>query len=90
MNYYILLLVLVLEVFIFNKFVDLYMVSYNKLEVFIYRIIIVFTLFVLFGFAKDNDLLIELGILLTLSFIEKMRGITRLIIKRKVGRYYGR
>lgn len=77
MNYIIALVTLVVGVGTFNFLVKTYMLSHKELDLFICRIGMLLTLIVLVEFAKQQNMLVTLSILLILLFAEKLRIIQR-------------
>ncbi|HDZ8686842.1 TPA: hypothetical protein R6F45_002676 [Staphylococcus aureus] len=57
------------------------MVLYKELDLFTCRIGMLLVLIVIVDFAKQQNMLVTLGVVLILLFIEKLREITRLIIR---------
>ncbi|MUG37939.1 hypothetical protein FFY12_05795 [Staphylococcus aureus] len=77
MNYIITLVTLVVGVGTFNYLVKMYMLSSKELDLFKCRIGMLLTLIVLVDFAKQQNMLATLSVLLILLFIEKLRIIQR-------------
>ncbi|CDR28658.1 phage-like protein [Staphylococcus schweitzeri] len=77
MNYIITLVLLVVGIWMFNSLVNTYMLSHKELDLFTCRILMLIVLVVLVDFAKQQNMLATLSVLLILLFIEKLRIIQR-------------
>ncbi|NDR33012.1 hypothetical protein G0004_09525 [Staphylococcus aureus] len=81
MSYIITLVPILVFIVIFNNLLNRYMVLYKELDLFTCRIGMLLVLIVIVDFAKQQNMLVTLGVVLILLFIEKLREITRLIIR---------
>ncbi|WP_437199634.1 hypothetical protein, partial [Staphylococcus aureus] len=79
--YIITLVPILVFIVIFNNLLNRYMVLYKELDLFTCRIGMLLVLIVIVDFAKQQNMLVTLGVVLILLFIEKLREITRLIIR---------
>ncbi|HDK3787268.1 TPA: hypothetical protein PR940_001009 [Staphylococcus aureus] len=77
MNYIIALVLILVFIVILNNLLNIYMVLYKELDLFTCRIGMLLVLIVLVDFAKQQNMLATLSILLILLFIEKLRIIQR-------------
>ncbi|WP_445815470.1 hypothetical protein [Staphylococcus aureus] len=77
MSYIIALVTLVVGVGTFNFLVKTYMLSHKEMDLFTCRIGMLLALIVLVDFAKQQNMLTTLSVLLILLFIEKLRTIQR-------------
>ncbi|HCY9598628.1 TPA: hypothetical protein O2E11_001955 [Staphylococcus aureus] len=77
MNYIITLVLLVVGIWIFNSLVNTYMLSHKELDLFTCRISMLIVLVVFVDFAKQQNMLATLSVLLILLFVEKLRIIQR-------------
>ncbi|UVJ20518.1 hypothetical protein NW983_11460 [Staphylococcus aureus] len=77
MNYIITLVLIFVFIVIFNNLLNRYMVLYKELDLFTCRIGMLLVLIVLVDFAKQQNMLATLSVLLILLFIEKLRIIHR-------------
>ncbi|HDT6323515.1 TPA: hypothetical protein QFY22_002479 [Staphylococcus aureus] len=77
MNYIITLVLIFVFIVIFNNLLNRYMVLYKELDLFTCRIGMLLALIILVEFAKQQNMLVTLSILLILLFIEKLRIIQR-------------
>ncbi|HFG0325106.1 TPA: hypothetical protein ACGFP3_001489 [Staphylococcus aureus] len=77
MNYIITLVLIFVFIVIFNNLLNRYMVLYKELDLFTFRIGMLLVLIVLVDFAKQQNMLATLSVLLILLFIEKLRIIQR-------------
>ncbi|HDG5482445.1 hypothetical protein JGT54_08600 [Staphylococcus aureus] len=77
MNYTIALVLLVVGIWIFNSLVNTYMLSHKELDLFTCRILMLIVLVVFVDFAKQQNMLATLSVLLILLFVEKLRIIQR-------------
>ncbi|GJF54302.1 hypothetical protein [Staphylococcus argenteus] len=73
MNYIITLVLIFVFIVIFNNLLNRYMVLYKKLDLFTCRIGMLLVLIVLVEFAKQQNMLATLSVVLILLFIEKLR-----------------
>ncbi|WP_113583945.1 hypothetical protein [Staphylococcus aureus] len=77
MSYIITLVLIFVFIVIFNNLLNRYMVLYKELDLFICRIGMLLVLIVLVDFAKQQNMLATLSVLLILLFVEKLRIIQR-------------
>ncbi|HEH1285725.1 TPA: hypothetical protein SF865_002663 [Staphylococcus aureus] len=77
MNYIITLVLIFVFIVIFNNLLNRYMVLYKELDLFTCRIGMLLVLIVLVEFAKQQNMLATLIVLLILLFVEKLRIIQR-------------
>ncbi|UVI84486.1 hypothetical protein [Staphylococcus aureus] len=77
MNYIITLVLIFVFIVIFNNLLNRYMVLYKELDLFTCRIGMLLALIILVEFAKQQNMLVTLSILLILLFVEKLRIIQR-------------
>ncbi|WP_447548381.1 hypothetical protein [Staphylococcus aureus] len=77
MNYIITLVLIFVFIVIFNNLLNRYMVLYKELDLFTCRIGMLLVLIILVEFAKQQNMLVTLSILLILLFVEKLRIIQR-------------
>ncbi|CAC8001976.1 TPA: hypothetical protein ACOE04_002574 [Staphylococcus aureus] len=77
MSYIITLVPILVFIVIFNNLLNRYMVLYKELDLFTCRIGMLLVLIVLVDFAKQQNMLATLSVLLILLFIEKLRTIQR-------------
>ncbi|UVJ10229.1 hypothetical protein [Staphylococcus aureus] len=77
MNYIITLILIFVFIVIFNNLLNRYIVSYKELDLFICRIGMLLVLIILVEFAKQQNMLATLSVLLILLFVEKLRIIQR-------------
>ncbi|HDP5830620.1 hypothetical protein I6E02_05380 [Staphylococcus aureus] len=77
MNYIITLVPIFVFIVIFNNLLNRYMVLYKELDLFTCRIGMLLVLIVLVEFAKQQNMLATLSVLLILLFVEKLRIIQR-------------
>ncbi|ENM76089.1 hypothetical protein Q525_02659 [Staphylococcus aureus M1357] len=77
MNYIITLVLMVVFIVIFNNLLNRYMVLYKELDLFTCRIGMLLALIVLVEFAKQQNMLATLSVLLIILFVEKLRIIQR-------------
>ncbi|HCG2546121.1 TPA: hypothetical protein NJQ58_002149 [Staphylococcus aureus] len=77
MNYIITLVLIFIFIVIFNNLLNRYMLSHKELDLFTCRIGMLLVLIVLVDFAKQQNMLVTLSVLLILLFIEKLRIIQR-------------
>ncbi|EOB9332327.1 hypothetical protein DVJ96_07070 [Staphylococcus aureus] len=73
MNYIITLVLIFVFIVIFNNLLNKYMVLYKELDLFTCRIGMLLVLIVLVDFAKQQNMLATLSVVLILLFIEKLR-----------------
>ncbi|HDG4286354.1 MULTISPECIES: hypothetical protein [Staphylococcus] len=73
MNYIITLVLILVFIVIFNNLLNRYMVLYKELDLITCRIGMLLVLIVLVDFAKQQNMLATLSILLILLFVEKLR-----------------
>ncbi|HCX2390551.1 hypothetical protein [Staphylococcus aureus] len=73
MNYIITLVLIFVFIVIFNNLLNRYMVLYKELDLFTCRIGMLLVLIVLVEFAKQQNMLATLSVVLILLFIEKLR-----------------
>ncbi|EXM99117.1 hypothetical protein W371_00518, partial [Staphylococcus aureus DAR5801] len=76
-NYIITLVLIFGFIVIFNNLLNRYMVLYKELDLFTCRIGMLLVLIVLVDFAKQQNMLATLSVLLILLFVEKLRIIQR-------------
>ncbi|HCQ3590554.1 hypothetical protein [Staphylococcus aureus] len=77
MTYIITLVLIFVFIVIFNNLLNRYMVLYKELDLFTCRIGMLLVLIVLVDFAKQQNMLATLIVLLILLFVEKLRIIQR-------------
>ncbi len=77
MTYIITLVLIFVFIVIFNNLLNRYMVLYKELDLFTCRIGMLLVLIVLVDFAKQQNMLVTLSVLLILLFVEKLRIIQR-------------
>ncbi|HFN8586559.1 TPA: hypothetical protein ACHHOD_002695 [Staphylococcus aureus] len=77
MSYIITLVPILVFIVIFNNLLNRYMVLYKELDLFTCRIGMLLVLIVLVDFAKQQNMLATLSVLLILLFVEKLRIIQR-------------
>ncbi|CAC7532757.1 TPA: hypothetical protein KEY69_000251 [Staphylococcus aureus] len=77
MSYIITLVPILVFIVIFNNLLNRYMVLYKELNLFTCRIGMLLVLIVIVDFAKQQNMLATLSVLLILLFIEKLRIIQR-------------
>ncbi|MFB2056143.1 hypothetical protein ACEY46_13235 [Staphylococcus aureus] len=77
MSYIITLVPILVFIVIFNNLLNRYMVLYKELDLFTCRIGMLLVLIVLVDFAKQQNMLATLIVLLILLFVEKLRIIQR-------------
>ncbi|HHA0365358.1 TPA: hypothetical protein ACOE06_002665 [Staphylococcus aureus] len=77
MSYIITLVPILVFIVIFNNLLNRYMVLYKELDLFTCRIGMLLVLIVLVEFAKQQNMLATLSVLLILLFVEKLRIIQR-------------
>ncbi|HDB6420292.1 TPA: hypothetical protein O7A39_000696 [Staphylococcus aureus] len=77
MSYIITLVPILVFILIFNNLLNRYMVLYKELNLFTCRIGMLLVLIVIVDFAKQQNMLATLSVLLILLFIEKLRIIQR-------------
>ncbi|HGO2737919.1 TPA: hypothetical protein ACK0S5_001892 [Staphylococcus aureus] len=77
MNYIITLVLMLVFIIIFNNLLNRYLVLYKELDLFTCRIGMLLVLIVLVDFAKQQNMLSTLSVLLILLFVEKLRIIQR-------------
>ncbi|HCW3602418.1 TPA: hypothetical protein ACU3WR_000410 [Staphylococcus aureus] len=77
MTYIITLVLIFVFIVIFNNLLNRYMVLYKELDLFTCRIGMLLVLIVLVEFAKQQNMLATLIVLLILLFVEKLRIIQR-------------
>ncbi|UVI81939.1 hypothetical protein [Staphylococcus aureus] len=77
MNYIITIVLIFVFIVIFNNLLNRYMVLYKELDLFTCRIGMLLVLIVLVDFAKQQNMLVTLSVLLILLFVEKLRIIQR-------------
>ncbi|HDJ3183867.1 TPA: hypothetical protein PP875_000778 [Staphylococcus aureus] len=77
MNYIITLILILVFIVIFNNLLNRYMVLYKELDLFTCRIGMLLVLIILVEFAKQQNMLVTLSVLLILLFVEKLRIIQR-------------
>ncbi|ELW9460951.1 TPA: hypothetical protein ACOFBL_002439 [Staphylococcus aureus] len=77
MNYIIALVLILVFIVILNNLLNRYMVLYKELDLFTCRIGMLLVLIVLVDFAKQQNMLATLIVLLILLFVEKLRIIQR-------------
>ncbi|NHN11784.1 hypothetical protein [Staphylococcus aureus] len=77
MNYIITLVIMLVFIVIFNNLLNRYMVLYKELDLFTCRIGMLLVLIVLVDFAKQQNMLATLSVVLILLFVEKLRIIQR-------------
>ncbi|HDK4374435.1 TPA: hypothetical protein PSL35_001193 [Staphylococcus aureus] len=73
MSYIITLVLIFVFIVIFNNLLNRYMVLYKELDLFTCRIGMLLVLIVLVDFAKQQNMLATLSVVLILLFIEKLR-----------------
>ncbi|HHC9657385.1 hypothetical protein [Staphylococcus aureus] len=77
MNYIITLVLILVFIVIFNDLLNRFIVSYKELDLFTCRIGMLLVLIILVEFAKQQNMLATLSVLLILLFVEKLRIIQR-------------
>ncbi|HDE4442031.1 TPA: hypothetical protein PDB26_002637 [Staphylococcus aureus] len=77
MSYIITLVLILAFIVIFNNLLNRYMVLYKELDLFTCRIGMLLVLIVIVDFAKQQNMLATLSVLLILLFVEKLRIIQR-------------
>ncbi|HDJ7514792.1 TPA: hypothetical protein ACK0E1_001110 [Staphylococcus aureus] len=77
MNYIITLVLMLVFIVIFNNLLNGYMVLSKELDLFTCRIGMLLVLIVLVDFAKQQNMLATLSVVLILLFVEKLRIIQR-------------
>ncbi|HHW5057025.1 TPA: hypothetical protein ACU2IW_002407 [Staphylococcus aureus] len=77
MNYIITIVLIFVFIVIFNNLLNRYVVLYKELDLFTCRIGMLLVLIVLVDFAKQQNMLVTLSVLLILLFVEKLRIIQR-------------
>ncbi|MBY6736572.1 hypothetical protein [Staphylococcus aureus] len=77
MNYIITLVLIFVFIVIFNNLLNKYMVLYKELDLFTCRIGMLLVLIVIVDFAKQQNMLATLSVVLILLFVEKLRTIQR-------------
>ncbi|HHA6727209.1 TPA: hypothetical protein ACONIQ_002167 [Staphylococcus aureus] len=77
MSYIITLVLILVFIVIFNNLLNRYMVLYKELDLFTCRIGMLLVLIVIVDFAKQQNMLATLSVLLILLFVEKLRIIQR-------------
>ncbi|HHU6758907.1 TPA: hypothetical protein ACUI3D_002053 [Staphylococcus aureus] len=77
MSYIITLVPILVFIVIFNNLLNRYMVLYKELDLFTCRIGMLFVLIVIVDFAKQQNMLATLSVVLILLFVEKLRIIQR-------------
>ncbi|HDZ7612064.1 TPA: hypothetical protein SJC34_001833 [Staphylococcus aureus] len=77
MSYIITLVPILVFIVIFNNLLNRYMVLYKELDLFTCRIGMLLVLIVIVDFAKQQNMLATLSVLLILLFVEKLRIIQR-------------
>ncbi|HCZ0036500.1 TPA: hypothetical protein PF653_002712 [Staphylococcus aureus] len=77
MNYIITLVLMLVFIVIFNNLLNRYMVLSKELDLFTCRIGMLLVLIVLVDFAKQQNMLATLSVVLILLFVEKLRIIQR-------------
>ncbi|HHW5669537.1 TPA: hypothetical protein ACU25M_000361 [Staphylococcus aureus] len=77
MNYIITLVPILVFIVIFNNLLNRYMVLYKELDLFTCRIGMLLVLIVIVDFAKQQNMLATLSVVLILLFVEKLRTIQR-------------
>ncbi|HHP7511202.1 TPA: hypothetical protein ACSGGR_002408, partial [Staphylococcus aureus] len=75
--YIITLVPILVFIVIFNNLLNRYMVLYKELDLFTCRIGMLFVLIVIVDFAKQQNMLVTLSVVLILLFVEKLRIIQR-------------
>ncbi|HDZ3348641.1 TPA: hypothetical protein RSV00_001245 [Staphylococcus aureus] len=77
MNYIITLVPILVFIVIFNNLLNRYMVLNKELDLFTCRIGMLLVLIVIVDFAKQQNMLATLSVVLILLFVEKLRIIQR-------------
>ncbi|HDP5929381.1 hypothetical protein [Staphylococcus aureus] len=77
MSYIITLVPILVFIVIFNNLLNRYMVLYKELDLFTCRIGMLLVLIVIVDFAKQQNMLATLSVVLILLFVEKLRIIQR-------------
>ncbi|MGT3704325.1 hypothetical protein ACVTLW_12930 [Staphylococcus aureus] len=77
MSYIITLVPILVFIVIFNNLLNRYMTLYKELDLFTCRIGMLLVLIVLVDFAKQQNMLATLSVVLILLFVEKLRIIQR-------------